>query len=127
VRNNSIRRLEKLEGKQKTRDEKFDSIGIIWTTFVEGTNRALAANEQFVADWYVEPDGRICEVRLRVTADASDHGRNYGRDAAGKEAEDPRLVRQLTDSEGKGTIWVSTIPGAVPFPTRIGTKVMRYA
>jgi hypothetical protein len=126
VRKDLLRRLEKLEMSKKARDERFDSIGLLCRTFAEGMDRALAANEQFVADWYVEPNGRICEVRLRITADPSDRGRNYGRDVAGKHAENPKLERRLTESGPKGIIWVSTIAGSVPFPTRIGTRMIKY-
>ena len=39
--------------------------------------RPLTENERQVDDWYVGPDGHIREVRLRITADPSDCGRNY--------------------------------------------------
>lgn len=127
MRKDLVRRLEKLEAARKTRKERFDALGIIYRTYAPGMERALAEQEEWVADWYVEPDGRISEVRRRITTDSSERGRNYRRDVIGNETEDPELERRGINAGARVMIWVVKKPGVQPFPTRIATIVMRYA
>ena len=127
MRKDLVRRLEKLEVARKSRKERFDALRILYRTYAPEMCRALAEQEEWVEDWYVEPDGRISEVRRRITTDPSERGRNYRRDATGNETEDPGLERRSTKPGRGAKIWVVTKPGVKPFPTRIGSIVMRYA
>jgi hypothetical protein len=123
VTKDRLRRLEKLEAARKAKTEAVETTGIIHLTYAPGMHRALAKKEQWVDDWYVEIDGRISEVRVRITTDPADVGRNYLREASGNEPEDLTLRRK---SRGR-LLWVVRKPGTKPFPTRIGTLVVKYA
>jgi hypothetical protein len=122
-----VRRLENLEAARKVKKDRFDQLGILYYTVAPGMERALEEKEKWVADWYVETDGRISEVRLRIAADSTERGRNYRRDTAGNETEDSGLERRVTKPGRGGISWVVTKPGIKPFPTRIGRIVMKYA
>jgi len=120
VRKDRLRRLEKLEAARKAIRERLDIIGIVYRTHPEGTDRVLAADEEWVDDWHVKPDGSICKITMRISADHADHGRNYVHDETGQESEDPSLERE---SRGR-IIWV--VRKSEPFAARIGTRVVRY-
>ena len=74
----------------------------------------------------MDPDGPVCEVRQRITAVPSDCGRNYRRDAVGIESEDSGLERRTTKNGPGGVVWVVPQPGAKPFATTIGTRIMTF-
>ena len=121
---NLMRRLKRLEAAAGV--QRFDSVGILLRTIAPEIDRALGANERWVEDWYVDPDGRVCEVRQRITAVPSDCSRNYRRDAVGNESEDPGLERRTTKNGPGGIVWVVPQPGTKPVATTIGTRIMRW-
>jgi hypothetical protein len=86
-----------------------------------------AADEEWVEDWCVKADGRVSKIKERICSDPSDWGRTYRRDAMGKMSEDLGLERRVTKPGGGTIIWVVTKPGTKPFPTKVGTRVVKYA
>jgi len=98
------------------------------TVAEDGDDRKPAAEEEWVDDWYVEADGRVSKILERICTHPCDWGGNYRRDAMGKMSADLGLERRLTQSGDGGTIiWVATKPGTKPFPTKVGTRVLKYA
>jgi hypothetical protein len=93
MRKDLIRRLEKLEASHA----EFQIVGVLWFSDTPEMWCALAPHERRVEDWYVRPDDEICELKLRITSDPSDSGRNYRRDASGNESEDLNLAREITN------------------------------
>ena len=97
MRKDLLRRLEKLEAKLP----EFEIVDVVWCSASPDTRRPLNSDERIVEDWYVKDDDIICEIRQRITADPSDGGRNYRRDAMGHESEAHDLQREITED---GTI-----------------------
>ena len=97
MRKDLLRRLEKLEAKLP----EFEIVDVVWMSDSPEMKRTLKSDERIVEDWYVKEDDIIGEIRQRITADPSDHGRNYRRDAMGHESEAHDLQREIT---GEGTI-----------------------
>jgi hypothetical protein len=79
-----------------------------------------------VHDWYVEADGGVSKIIERITSDPTDWGRNYRRDAMGKLSEDLGLERKATHPGRSAIIWVATKRGTKRFPTKVGTRIIRY-
>jgi hypothetical protein len=92
----------------------------------EMKDREPAAKKRGVYDWYVELDGLISNITMRICSDLSDLGRNYRRNADGKMSEDLGLERGITESLGGFVIWVVAKPGSKPFPTKVGTRWLKY-
>jgi hypothetical protein len=80
-----------------------------------------------VLDWYVEADGSVSNLVNRITSEPTDWGRNYRRDDMGVFSEDLGLERKSTKPGRGAIIWLATKPGTKPFPTKIGTRAIRYA
>src|SRR5712671_54510 len=97
MRKDLLRRLEKLEAKLP----EFEIVDVVWVSASPEMKRTLNSDERIVEDWYVKGDDDICEIRQRITADPSDHGRNYRRDDMGHESEANDLQREIME---EGTI-----------------------
>ena len=102
-------------------------IAVQETVDEEKGDREPAADEEWVDDWHVEADGRVSKITERICSDPSDWGRNYRRDAMGKMSEDPGLERRVTKLGRRAIILVVAKPGIKPFPTKVGTRVLKYA
>jgi hypothetical protein len=125
VTKDHLTRLEKLEAARSAKSERFDSIDILYRKKDPAMKRALAEGERWVEDWHVDPDGHIREIRMRITADASECGRNYLRGETGSEAEDQRLERKTSRA---GIISVVTKAGETPFSKgRTGNTGLKYS